>query len=77
MADSSRKKEIIYQVKGADGLYHSVPESEMEAFHQRQEYLRNHPGELEKMRQTQKQELSDLLARYPQLRSSRKQNPDK
>ena len=37
---TEEKKEIIYSIKGADGLYHSVKESELEAFHKEQEELR-------------------------------------
>ena len=37
---AQENQERIYQVKGADGLYHSVPESQLEEYGRRQEELR-------------------------------------
>ena len=37
---AEQKKETLYQVKGADGMYHSVPQSRLQEFNRQQEELR-------------------------------------
>ena len=68
-------QERIYQVKGADGLYHSVPESRLEQFHQRQEELRK-AGKtgLPPLTQESKDRLSRLKEAYQRKKSSEQQN---
>ncbi len=36
---AEQKKETFYQVKGADGMYHSVPESRLEEYRRQQKEL--------------------------------------
>ena len=68
------EKETIYQVKGADGLYHSVPESQMEAFHQRQEELRK-AGKTGLPQRTapSEEEMTDLRQKLSKLRQASRQ----
>ena len=58
MAD---KKEPVYQVKGAMGIYHSVPESKLEEFQRSQKQLEE-SGELEKRLQMLDQQLLESRA---------------
>ena len=78
---AQENKDIIYQVKGADGLYHSVPESELKEFGNRQEALRKAgktglpprtPASKEEL-----EKLSRLREEFRQKRSSGQQTKDR
>lgn len=72
---SQENREVIYQVKGADGLYHSVPESQLEEYGRRQEELRK-AGKtgLPPLTQESKDRLSRLKEAYQRKKSSEQQN---
>ncbi len=62
-------KERYYQVEGADGMYHSVPESRLKEFEETQEYLRQHPEELAAREQESHDRARRLVESNPKLKA--------